>query len=228
MSIGFDPGPARKLSWRLLHSLWMLLPVLGFGCLGAAALIFIGARMSRPAVWISGIGYLAISTALFFAIGATDAETAVSNWLVGAWLLTWLVTMLHALAINPSWLRWKAGHVPWHAAPAMPLAPPPGYPAAPPAPAAPLDVNSATAAQLATLPAMDHARALRAVSARERLGGFPDVWAFGNALELQPHEYVLVHPHVVANPIAGTRPVPPPQSTPPPEPSGHAGRIVDV
>ena len=132
MSIGFDPGPARKLSWRLLRRLWMLLPVLGFGCLGAAALIFIGARMSRPAVWISGIGYLAISTALFFAIGATDAETALSNWLVGAWLLTWLVTMLHALAINPSWLRWKAGHVPWHAAPAMPLAPPPGYPAARP------------------------------------------------------------------------------------------------
>ncbi|SNT55932.1 Helix-hairpin-helix motif-containing protein [Asanoa hainanensis] len=255
MSTAFDPGPARKLSWRVLHSLWLVLPVAGFGCLGSSALIYLGIRMKRRALWISGIAYLVVSTALFIVIGESEQDTALSNWAVGLWLVTWLAVILHAFAINPTWLRFKATYVPWHA---TPLAPPPGYPAfhppyppaqptypaaqpsyppaqpsypapppaqpAPPASAEPIDVNSATAAQLVTLPHFDHARALRAVAERERRGGFADVYAFSAALGLQPHEYVRILPLVRAIPVATA---PPPQPHPP-GPGGHAGRILDV
>ncbi|GIF63515.1 hypothetical protein Ais01nite_15500 [Asanoa ishikariensis] len=273
MSTAFDPGPARKLSWRVLHSLWLLLPVAGFGCLGSSALIFLGIRMKRRSLWIAGIGYFVVSTALFIVIGESEQDTALSNWAVGLWLATWLVVILHAFSVNPSWLRFKATYVPWHA---TPLAPPPGYPAAPgypatpgypsgpgypaaaghpappghpaapfgyapvpapphmpaampvptspPVPATPLDVNSASAAQLATLPHFDQWRALRAVAERESRGGFPDVHAFSDALGLQPHEYVRILPLVYAAPVSAPQP-PPPQ---PPGPGGHQGRILDV
>ncbi|MEV4539465.1 helix-hairpin-helix domain-containing protein [Asanoa sp. NPDC049518] len=258
MSTAFDPGPARKFSWRLLQSLWLLVPVLGFGCLGASALIYLGIRMRRKSLWISGIAYLVPSIALFVVIGESEQDTALSNWAVGLWLLTWLVVVLHAASVNSSWLRFKATYVPWHA---TPLAAPPGYPAAPgypPAPpsyppaypaaqtaypaarpafpaappaqpgpptsAEPIDVNSATVAQLATLPHFDHARALRAVAERERRGGFTDVYAFSDALGLQPHEYVRILPLVRALPVA----TPPPPQPYPPGPGGHAGRILDV
>ncbi|MEV0719885.1 helix-hairpin-helix domain-containing protein [Asanoa sp. NPDC050611] len=197
-----------------------MFPILGFGCLGSAALIVIGFVMGRRSVWISGIVYLAVSVPVFIVVGESDENTALSNWSVGALIAVWLVTIVHAFVVNAGWLRARSDDDPWP----EPAAPPPGYPTT--APAALVDVNSADAGQLAALPHFDHARAARAIAERDRRGGFTDVFDFSDALGLAPHEYVQVLPLVVANPVLP--PVPPPPPPPPPGPAGHPGRIVDV
>jgi hypothetical protein len=200
---------------RVARSLWLMFPILGFGCLGSAALVVVGFVLGRRSVWISGIVYLALSVPIFIVVGETDENTALSDWSVGALIAIWLVTIVHAFVVNVGWLRARSGADPWPtpAAPAPP--PPPGYPAS--TPAALLDVNSADAEALAALPHFDHARAARAIAERDRRGGFADVFDFSDALELLPHEYVRVLPLVIANPVR-----------PPAGPPGHPGRIVDV
>ncbi|HEV7708744.1 MAG TPA: helix-hairpin-helix domain-containing protein [Asanoa sp.] len=224
MSTGSEPA-RRGLGWRVLHSLWLMLPVAGFGCLGASAFVYLGIRMRRRSVWIAGLVYLAITAPTFFIFASVPVgeSTTLGDWSFGVFMVTWLVSILHALAINPAWLRFRATR-------ATPLAPPPGYQAPAhhlnrpqPTPAGPpLDLNAASAEQLAALPHFDPARARLAVAERTRRGGFTDVYAFSDALRLQPHEYIRIFPHVVVNPPA---PAPPPPTQ---GDSGLPGRIVDV
>ncbi|GAA1861977.1 ComEA family DNA-binding protein [Asanoa iriomotensis] len=220
MSTGADP--AHGFWWRITHSLWLLFPILGFGCGGAGALIFFGFLLHRRSTWISGIVYLALSIPAFVVVGESPTESTSSDWAVSVLMAVWVVTIVHAFTVNIAWLRRQRGYdAPWPSAPAAPLVPPPGYAAAP---TGPVDVNSAGAEDLAALPHFGHARAVRAIAERDRLGGFADVFEFSNTLELQPHEFVRIFPLVVANPIAPPAPAP----QPPPGPVGQPGRIVDV
>lgn len=54
----------------------------------------------------------------------------------------------------------------------------------------PVDVNTADAEALRSLPGVSRARARAAVRARDEQGGFVSVEAFGEAIGLQPHEIV--------------------------------------
>jgi hypothetical protein len=78
-----------------------------------------------------------------------------------------------------------------------PLAPPP-----PPLPAPPVDVNTAAAPDLATLPGMTPERVTTALELRRRQGGFADVEAFGVAVGLQPHEIVRLRTRATAARVA--------------------------
>ncbi|MGI5145863.1 hypothetical protein ACQEVC_05595 [Plantactinospora sp. CA-294935] len=145
------PGPS--LWWRIGHSWWLLLPVLGFSCLAGFGFLYIGLRAQRPAWWLPGVGYLVVSWSCFMLVGGTNQGTAVSDWAAGIFLLSWMASITHAGILNVSWLRWRAGHRPWYAPPPQapvwstsaagqptghfPGAPPvsPGYP--PIAPASP-------------------------------------------------------------------------------------------
>ncbi|MEV4479041.1 ComEA family DNA-binding protein [Micromonospora coxensis] len=123
-------NPAANWKWRLLHSWWLLLPILGCGCLGGFGFVYVGLRARRPAWWIAGIGYAVLGwTALFLADGDKDSVRGnVSAWLA---LATWVACVVHGLLINPAWLRWQAGYRPWYRQPqgwsgdGQPLAPPP-------------------------------------------------------------------------------------------------------
>ncbi|WP_146017516.1 helix-hairpin-helix domain-containing protein [Verrucosispora sp. ts21] len=143
------PSPAAKFSWRLMHSWWLLLPILGFSCLGGFGFLYVGLRARRPAWWIAGIGYLLVGWTVFALIGEADPESALSDWMAGLVLAVWAASILHAFLINSSWLQWRAGHRPWYAEqppggpgspyPPGPLAPPPSlsptapeYPSTPP------------------------------------------------------------------------------------------------
>ncbi|KDN23569.1 helix-hairpin-helix domain-containing protein [Amycolatopsis rifamycinica] len=75
---------------------------------------------------------------------------------------------------------------------AAPLAPPP----APPVEL--VDVNTAPAAALASLPGLSPPRVAAALELRSRQGGFPDVEAFGVAIGLQPHEIVRLRGRATA------------------------------
>ncbi|MCX4474140.1 helix-hairpin-helix domain-containing protein [Micromonospora sp. NBC_01655] len=131
-------SPGVSVWWRLRHSWWVLLPILGFSCLGGLGFLYVGIRARRPAWWISGIGYLLAGWGGFIGVGATDKESAASDWSIGVWFAAWVACVVHALVANVSWLQWRAGHRPWYAqpAPGWPgsayppgmLAPPPGPP----------------------------------------------------------------------------------------------------
>ncbi|MEU3452941.1 helix-hairpin-helix domain-containing protein [Micromonospora sp. NPDC006766] len=237
-------NPAGNWRWRLLHSWWLLLPALGCGCLGGFGFIYVGIRARRPAWWISGIGYALLGWAAFAIVGSIEEKSVLSQVAVAATLLIWIGGVVHALLINSAWLRWQANHRPWYQQPAgwsatgypsEPIAPPPAAPwEAPPAPPAvpwdappplPLasppaqstvDVNTATAAQLAALPGFDSARVHRVLAERDSRRGFGSVAEFVAAADLAPHEYARLRDMLTC--------VPPTDLPPPGQPRG---RVLD-
>ena len=96
------------------------------------------------------------------------------------------------------------------------LAPPPGdyYGPDPVAPPAPIDVNTAEARQLTTLPGFTPDRVRRVLAERRTRRGFGSIEEFAAAASLAPHEFVHVRELVVCTP----RPPAPPTQ----------GRILDV
>jgi helix-hairpin-helix protein len=244
MSIMPDAQP--RLGWRIVRSLWLIGPLVGFGCLGGASFIYIGLRARRPAWWISGVAYLGLSIA---AVSLIDrGEQTTTRGTVAVWVLiaAWLVSIVHAGLVNPAWLQWQATHggilslprmvqLPGPA-PSTSTAPLPGIvpdpaefyapsdrpptssagPLPDPHPlgsAGPVDVNTASAEQLATLPGLDLARAQRVVALREARRGFASVNEFASAAELAPHEFVHTQRLVVC--------IPRPHQ-------GSLGRVLDV
>ncbi|WP_086844936.1 ComEA family DNA-binding protein [Amycolatopsis kentuckyensis] len=65
-------------------------------------------------------------------------------------------------------------------------------------PVALVDVNTAPAPDLASLPGLSPARVATALELRRQQGGFPDVEAFGVAIGLQPHEIVRLRGRATA------------------------------
>lgn len=130
------PSPAASLGWRIRHSLWLLLPVAGCGFLAGAGFLYVGLRARRPAWWIAGIVYLVIGWTSFATVGEADKTSTLSTVAAVVLMALWVASIVHGFVINSSWLRWRAGHVPWYA---RPQAPPPTWPGSqhPPAQAGP-------------------------------------------------------------------------------------------
>ncbi|SBT52550.1 ComEA family DNA-binding protein [Micromonospora auratinigra] len=125
------PGPAVDWKWRLRHSWWLLLPLLGCSCLGGAGLLYVGLRARRPAWWIPGAAYLVLGWAGFLLVdGKTGTTSTRDNIGVSLFLAATFACLLHSVLVNPGWLRWRAGWRPWYQQPAgAGLAPPPvGWP----------------------------------------------------------------------------------------------------
>ena len=116
----------RSRGWRFLHSLWLLAPIVGCGCLGGAALIFLGLRVRRPGWAIPGLLYLSLTVAGMSLVDKPDESTTVGNVAVGAVLAVWIASIIHACLINPEWLRWLATRQRRHDA----VAPQPSWPPA--------------------------------------------------------------------------------------------------
>lgn len=124
-------NPARSVWWRIGHSLWILAPALSFGCLSAAGFLYVGIRARRPAWWLAGIGYSLAAITLGSVGPALPEDSPASGACALGLLALWIASIVHALVINTSWLRWRAMYVPWHAQPTVwvgPTAPPPSAP----------------------------------------------------------------------------------------------------
>ncbi|MEW1835050.1 helix-hairpin-helix domain-containing protein [Microbacterium sp. NPDC079995] len=67
-------------------------------------------------------------------------------------------------------------------------------------PAEPVDVQTASADEIAELPGMNRTKARRAVRARTTQGGFVSVEQFGEAAGLQPHEIVRLRTAATCSP----------------------------
>ncbi|WP_433078651.1 helix-hairpin-helix domain-containing protein [Dactylosporangium sp. CA-052675] len=230
-----------SFGWRLRNSWWVLLVVLGLGCLSGTGFLYIGITARRPAWWGIGVAYLVLPWSALVAINRLGEDSQLSTALAVAYFALWFAGIVHALILNGSWLRWRAANRPWFEAPQPqaqpgPLAPPPVF-AAPPAPAAApafaappaaapafsappvaapaLDVNAATAAQLAQAAGLDLGRAERVVADREARGGFRTVEEFATAAALAPHEFARIRAGLTCTP----RPQAPHQQGP--------GRVLD-
>src|SRR6185312_9678112 len=82
--------------WLVAGSLWLLPPLLGAGFLGWAGFLVIG-LLARRAAWISaGAFYLVV-----LVVSLTMNPEAGGP----ARILLWTISSLHALGINPAWLR---------------------------------------------------------------------------------------------------------------------------
>lgn len=104
--------------WKLGHSLWVLVPVVSFGCLGVAGFLYVGLRARRPSWWIAGAAYSAFGGLCLYWSSTYPENSDFGALLALFWMLAWVVSVAHAVAINSSWLQWLAAQraprpVPW-------------------------------------------------------------------------------------------------------------------
>lgn len=219
------PANPTGLGWRLRNSWWVLLVILGLGCVGSAGFFYIGITARKPAWWGVGIVYLVLPWAALVAINRLGEDAPVTSWIAVGYFVLWFESIIHALVVNGSWLRWRAANRQWFDQPPPPvLAPPPVFSApAPPPPPAPapvqVEVNSATAQQLSVAAGFDPARAQRVVADREARGGFRTVEEFAAAAALAPHEFARLRTVLTCAPR--------PRSAPPPQQQQGPGRVLD-
>jgi Helix-hairpin-helix motif len=103
-------------SWRLRHSLWVLVPLVTCGILTWAAFVYIGVRARRPAWWIAGIVY-AVLTGVAFAltVGQSTADPTGVDAQGALTMIVFLGGTVHAVLVNRAWLRWRSEHnTPWY------------------------------------------------------------------------------------------------------------------
>lgn len=82
--------------WMATASLWLVFPLLTVGVLGGAGFLAIGILARRAAWTASGVLYL-----LMVVVSLAMIDNAVATMRV----LLWIAGAVHALAINPAWLR---------------------------------------------------------------------------------------------------------------------------
>ncbi|GAA0734518.1 helix-hairpin-helix domain-containing protein [Dactylosporangium roseum] len=275
-----------SFSRKLLSSGWVLLSLLGLGCLSGLGLLVVGLRARRPAWWVSGLGYLLATWAVFIAFERVDRDSPASGNLALTFFGLWLASVIHSLIVNPGWLRWQEERLaaarrlapppsfppapagfgpapfgpvqaapPPSASPAVPVSPQAAFPATPgpvqaapssrfpgsPSPSlspspgtpvgfgfpdptsglpgegaapvfGPVDVNTATAAELAGFGEFDLAGAERIVAERTARGGFGSIEEFAIVAQLAPHQFARLRHQV----RCGSRPDIP-----------SAGRVLD-
>lgn len=205
--------------WRVLHSAWLLWPIIGFGIATAPAFLYVGLRTKQPRWYIPGVTYGLIATAGFVIVGVTETDSTASNWGAAVLFAGWIPGIIHAAIINRSWLTWLAqDRQAWYvsayagtttatvtadAAPAMTAlgidpfsyhAPPRDVPSTPASPTSErlLDINTATEEDLAALPGMDERGAQEVIAHRSRIGGFRTVDEFALAAKLSPHIFAPI------------------------------------
>ncbi|NLT55708.1 MAG: helix-hairpin-helix domain-containing protein [Actinomycetales bacterium] len=104
--------------WRVLHSLWLLVPIFSCGLLTWAGFVYIGVRTRRATWWVPGILYGAAMVTVFVLLEVGDdarAEefTALEDAGMTVWVSLWLAGIVHGLIANHRWLNWQARY-PWN------------------------------------------------------------------------------------------------------------------
>jgi hypothetical protein len=195
--------PQRSHWWQLEHSWWLALIALGFGFLTWASFGYIALRTRRPRWFAWAAGYLGLITASTYVLDAYPQD----SWQVGIGALgliaCWAGGFVHGLAIRGEVLdllsidedprlraarrrlrtRAEAAELAMHH-PA--LAREAGIGTDADAFGGLVDVNHATAEEIAQLPGFSLELARRVVQVRDQIDGFDSVADFGIILDLPP------------------------------------------
>lgn len=204
----------------MLGSVWLLLPVFGCGLVSFAGFLYVAAQTQRRLYWaLAGLyGLVGVAAVTLMDRGARDStlETVGLVALFGGWF----ASVVHAIAINPGFLRWQAAtqRAPVKRpvrTPSLVAAPPGaemrGYadpigvdreslPMIGPLPWNPksdrVDVNIADAATLSRLPGLDVGSARRIVDARTAYGSFESLEELAALAPLRPSVLATLRPWV--------------------------------
>jgi hypothetical protein len=104
---------ATTAGWRIKHSLWLLVPILGGGCFSGVGLLIVGLVARKPAWWVAGLLYVPATWAAFLIMGSLPEKSTASDVGVLVFLLIWLACIVHSIAVNPLYLRNRAANVRW-------------------------------------------------------------------------------------------------------------------
>lgn len=210
-----------------------MIPTLALGLFTWVSFYYAGVRARRRDWIAAGAGYSVFSALAFFALSRpeVDSDETANTLLGGAVAVAWIGGVIHALVINPAFLRILAGG----STPPLRRArqvdrtglgvgdPAADYlakrPAEPQSAARLVEANTARPRTLARLPGVGDERARRWVAERERRGGFRDLDELAGCLQLQPHELVRLRPR-----LSFADPGPSPKRRPPTK----RGRVLDV
>lgn len=105
-----------RTGWRLRHSAWVLLPIVGLGLLTWVAFAYVGVRARRARWWGAAVVYgIGISASLVLFGSSPQAQgTTVRDDIAGTLFLgVWAGGIVHALIANSAWLTWRARY-PWN------------------------------------------------------------------------------------------------------------------
>jgi hypothetical protein len=194
------------------------------------------------------VAFLALYSAIDLPAGkgvtGTPTQETQSNLLYGSATVVWIASSIGAWFANRRWLVWRANRdaaLPWYANATSTPQPPPApnsqqvsanvdaaFATGPAASStrtpqaaesgATLNLNSATASQLAELPGLNAETAAHVVAVRARVGGFDAAPDLVTEAGIQPHVFAQ---------IQGRVSVTDKDSNPPPTPSPESGRRLE-
>jgi hypothetical protein len=191
------PSPASpeqnlaSFTWRVRHSAWMLPVLLGFGFMTWVGFAYIAARARKP-IWTAvAVGYLAAAVT---SVTVSSMEGADSSSVVGGVIgtVTWVVGIVHAFLVRPSWLRWRAHHDQWPPVTAASDADQPPLPITVRPLSELIRVNTAGPDELGLLPWFDADRTVRVIVERERRGRFFTIEEFAAAAQLDGRQLQVI------------------------------------
>lgn len=233
-------SPLGDRRWRLRNSVWLLVPILGFGFFTVFAVARIAFRTGDPHLKKVAAAYVPPTALLWVSLALTNeaVDDAWSNVAAGMMLVLWLGGSVHcATAVNRRHLRWRAtsGSRPWYEqqapshsreqsdSPASSADPfglqgaRQGFLAPGPAPddaGGMVDLNTASEGTLAQIAGVGPVLAKRIVHEREARGGFSSVHELAE-IGVPPHVLARLRAQVTLSP---RRAVPPPSR----------GRVLDL
>jgi len=209
--------PERSRAWRLEHSWWILTIVLTLGWLSWVGFAYVGARGRKAAWLLSSAGYFVLGTSGFVLLvmsGSDDWEGGVGTVLT---LAAWIGGFAHALVIRGEVLerlsvdedprlrsarsrRLKREIAEELARRTPELALEAGVGQEADTFGGLIDVNHASAHEIARLPGFNEELAGKVVDVRDRIDGFDSVNDFATILDLPPRLVDTIRDRLVCLP----------------------------
>lgn len=203
--------------WRMRNSAWVLVSILSLGTLTWAGFLYIGIRAKRRS-WLITAGAFALFfisygvLTQFVDMGTKEnpVSTPLTSLIGGALVAEWVAGVVLSVVANRKWLVWLAHRAsgPWYVAPGTDSSRPASAqtpvdaqveaalrsatltaPSAQPIAGTTVDINTATASELATT-GIDLEWAAHIVQARTQDGAFASVDELMTRAEMPPHYFL--------------------------------------
>jgi len=101
--------------WRVWHSLWLVPALLALGFGTWLSFLYIGLRAGRRNWLLMAAAYAALTISEWVLIELGNQNSDLVDLLfIFSFFGLWGGGAVHALCVNPSWLRWRSSRTPWY------------------------------------------------------------------------------------------------------------------